>query len=141
MLLLIHRIDKNVEDGDTRAITRNMLIAGWAQSWCGLLIIPAAFYFGADAVTELLSVIPDFVQTGMDIAAGLLPALGFAMLAQMIMNKTVSPFFFAGFGTTGVAIFAAILVVAMVVLGDVVKKPQAVAVEQADSALGGFDEF
>lgn len=149
MLLLIHRIDKNVEDGDTRAITRNMLIAGWVQSWCGLLIIPAAFYFGADAVTELLSVIPDFVQTGMDIAAGLLPALGFAMLAQMIMNKTVAPFFFAGFflmayfgiGTTGVAIFAAILVVAMVVLGDVVKKPQAVAVEQADSALGGFDEF
>lgn len=40
MLLLVHRIDKNVEDGDTKAITRNMLIAGYAQSWCGLLIIP-----------------------------------------------------------------------------------------------------
>lgn len=40
MLLLVHRIDKNVEDGDTKAITRNMLIAGYAQSWCGLLISP-----------------------------------------------------------------------------------------------------
>ena len=126
MLLLVHRIDKNVEDGDTKAITRNMLIAGYAQSWCGLLIIPLAFFFGADAVASLLNIIPDFVQTGMDVAAAFLPALGFAMLAQMIMNKTVAPFFFAGFflvayfgiSTTGVAIFAAIIVVAMTVLGD-----------------------
>lgn len=130
MLLLVHRIDKNVEDGDTKAITRNMLIAGYAQSWCGLLIIPLAFFFGADAVASLLNIIPDFVQTGMDVAAAFLPALGFAMLAQMIMNKTVAPFFFAGFflvayfgiSTTGVAIFAAIIVVAMTVLGDKKKR-------------------
>lgn len=130
MLLLVHRIDKNVEDGDTKAITRNMLIDGYAQSWCGLLIIPLAFFFGADAVASLLNIIPDFVQTGMDVAAAFLPALGFAMLAQMIMNKTVAPFFFAGFflvayfgiSTTGVAIFAAIIVVAMTVLGDKKKR-------------------
>ncbi len=97
MLLLVHRIDKNVEDGDTKAITRNMLIAGYAQSWCGLLIIPLAFFFGADAVASLLNIIPDFVQTGMDVAAAFSAALGFAMLAQMIMNKTVAPFFFARF--------------------------------------------
>ena len=132
MLLLVHRIDKNVEDGDTKAITRNMLIAGYAQSWCGLL-----------------NIIPDFVQTGMDVAAAFLPALGFAMLAQMIMNKTVAPFFFAGFflvayfgiSTTGVAIFAAIIVVAMTVLGEKKKAEQPVAVTE-DPAIGsGFDEF
>lgn len=149
MLLLVHRIDKNVEDGDTKAITRNMLIAGYAQSWCGLLIIPLAFFFGADAVASLLNIIPDFVQTGMDVAAAFLPALGFAMLAQMIMNKTVAPFFFAGFflvayfgiSTTGVAIFAAIIVVAMTVLGDK-KKAEQPAVATEDPAIGsGFDEF
>lgn len=148
MLFLIHRIDKNVEDGDMRAITRNMLIAGYAQSWCGLLIVPLAFYFGSDAVASLLAVIPEFVSTGMDIAAGLLPALGFAMLAQMIMNKTVLPFFFAGFflvayfgiGTTGVAIFAAIIVAALVVLGEVAKKDEAPRAEASELG-GGFDEF
>lgn len=149
MLLLVHRIDKNVEDGDTKAITRNMLIAGYAQSWCGLLIIPTAFFFGADAVASLLNIIPDFVQTGMDVAAAFLPALGFAMLAQMIMNKTVAPFFFAGFflvayfgiSTTGVAIFAAIIVVAMTVLGEK-KKTEQPAVATEDPAIGsGFDEF
>ena len=149
MLLLVHRIDKNVEDGDTKAITRNMLIAGYAQSWCGLLIITLAFFFGADAVASLLNIIPDFVQTGMDVAAAFLPALGFAMLAQMIMNKTVAPFFFAGFflvayfgiSTTGVAIFAAIIVVAMTVLGEK-KKAEQPAVATEDPAIGsGFDEF
>ena len=149
MLLLVHRIDKNVEDGDIKAITRNMLIAGYAQSWCGLLIIPTAFFFGADAVASLLNIIPDFVQTGMDVAAAFLPALGFAMLAQMIMNKTVAPFFFAGFflvayfgiSTTGVAIFAAIIVVAMTVLGDKKKAEQPVVATE-DPAIGsGFDEF
>ena len=126
-----------------------MLIAGYAQSWCGLLIIPLAFFFGADAVASLLNIIPDFVQTGMDVAAAFLPALGFAMLAQMIMNKTVAPFFFAGFflvayfgiSTTGVAIFAAIIVVAMTVLGEKKKAEQPVAVTE-DPAIGsGFDEF
>lgn len=148
MLLLIHRIDKNIEEGNTRAITRNMLLAGYAQSWCGLLIIPLAFYFGSDAVTSLLAVIPDFVSTGMDIAAGLLPALGFAMLAQMIMNKTVLPFFFAGFflvayfgiGTTGVAIFAAVIVAALVVLGENKKGKPSSGVEVAEIG-DGFDEF
>ena len=33
----------------------------------------------------------------MSIATGLLPALGFAMLARMIMNKNVVPYFFLGF--------------------------------------------
>lgn len=148
MLFLVHRIDKNVEDGNTRAITRNMFIAGYAQSWCGLLLVPLAFYFGSDAVAQLLSIIPEFVQTGMDIAAGLLPALGFAMLAQMIMNKTVLPFFFAGFflvayfgvGTTGVAIFAAIIVAAVVVLGGFTRKPELPATETT-TAGGAFDEF
>ena len=84
-----------------------------------------------------------------DVAAAFLPALGFAMLAQMIMNKTVAPFFFAGFflvayfgiSTTGVAIFAAIIVVAMTVLGDKKKAEQPAAATE-DPAIGsGFDEF
>ena len=32
MLLLVHRIDKKVEDGDTKAITRNMLIIGQVKN-------------------------------------------------------------------------------------------------------------
>lgn len=91
----------------------------------GIIFVPLAFYFGSDAVTKVLEVVPEFVQTGMDIAAGLLPALGFAMLAQMMMNKKVAPFFFIGFlivayssiTTTGVAVLSILMVVIFVTYG------------------------
>ena len=120
-LIFVHRIDKNAKEADTRAIGRNMILGGYVGSLPGLIITPVAFYFGQHAVTSLLDNIPTFISTGMSIAAGLLPALGFAMLAQMIMTKKVAVFFFIGFflvaygkiSTTGVAIFAAMIIIVM----------------------------
>lgn len=51
-------------------------------------LLPLAYYFGSDKVTALVGNMPEFISTGMDIAGGLLPAMGFAMLARMIMKKT-----------------------------------------------------
>jgi fructoselysine and glucoselysine-specific PTS system IIC component len=152
-LIFVHRIDHIAERADTKAFTRDMLITGYIKQLPGLILIPAAFYFGQQAVTSLLNNIPDFISNGMNIAAGLLPALGFAMLAQMIFNKKIAVFFFLGFflvayakiSTTGVAIFAIILVVIMYLFLKN-KKPA----EMADSPAAGesknpkgdgFDEF
>lgn len=148
MLALIHKCDRDADRADTKAFTRDMFIAGYAQNIFGIVGIPLAFYFGAEAVTKILGIIPEFVQTGMDITAALLPALGFAMLAQQMMNKKVAPFFFVGFfivaylgvPTTGVAIFAILLAVIMVTFNAFGTKPQAAeAIE--DNAGGDFDEF
>lgn len=148
MLLLIHRCDKHADDANLKGFTRCMFTAGWVQNWCGIIGVPLAFYFGSETVTKLLGNIPAFIQTGMEIAAGLLPALGFAMLAQMIMNKKVAPFFFLGYfivaylsiPTTGVAIFAGILVAIMLVYENMKPAGAAVAAQQPDDG-GGFDEF
>ncbi|WP_223902696.1 PTS mannose/fructose/sorbose/N-acetylgalactosamine transporter subunit IIC [Lactobacillus laiwuensis] len=148
MLLLIHRCDKDADKGDTRAITRDMLLSGWAQNWPGIIFNPLAFYFGSATVAKLLNIIPPFVQTGMNIAAGLLPLLGFAMLAQMMMNKKVVAFFFLGFflvayskiSTTGVAIFAVIMAAIMYIFFDQDKNKKAnIDVEEEND--DGFDEF
>ena len=109
-----------------------------------LPITPLAFYFGSDAVISLINLLPQFVIDGIGIAGGLLPALGFAMLAQMIMNRKVVVFFFLGFftvkllgvGTTGVAIFAVIL--AIVLVG--IEKSMA-DMQKVTSTGGDFDEF
>ena len=45
----------------------------------------------------VVDAIPAVVTSGLSIACGILPAMGFAMLARMIMNKKVAPFFFLGF--------------------------------------------
>ena len=147
MLLFIHKCDRDAEQGNIRAFNRDMFIAGYIQNIWGILCIPLAFYFGTETVAKILGVIPGFVQTGMDVTAALLPALGFAMLAQTMMNKKVAPFFFVGFfvvaymglTTTGVAIFSICLVLIMVMFGAFNKNKPAAAAEEYDG--GGFDEF
>lgn len=149
MLLFIHKCDRDAEAGNIRAFNISMFIAGYIQNVFGLIFVPTAFYFGTDAVTNLLGKIPEFVQTGMDITAALLPALGFAMLAQTMMNKKVAPFFFVGFfmvayfniTTTGVAIFSICLVLVMVMFGIIGKPNDHVQTVAADSDGGDFDEF
>ena len=55
------------------------------------------FSVGSDAMKKFVEAIPAVITNGLTIATGLLPGIGFAMLAQMIMNKKVVPFFFLGF--------------------------------------------
>lgn len=152
MLILIHRCDKYANEANTRGFTRSMLLAGWVQNWCGIVFIPLAFYFGSSFVTNLLGNIPKFIQTGMNVAAGLLPALGFAMLAQMIMNKKVAAFFFVGFflvayggiTTTGVAIFATLIAIIMYFFIDQEKtQTTSVSASNTETSQSGddFDEF
>ncbi|MCO6531916.1 PTS sugar transporter subunit IIC [Lactobacillus sp.] len=148
MLAFIHKCDSAAEKENTHALTRNMLIAGYIQDWPGIVFIPLAFYFGSSTVARVLNIIPSFVQDGMNVAAGLLPLLGFAMLAQMMMNKKVAAFFFLGFflvaysgiTTTGVAIFAVVMAAIMYVFFEqspVHKKVSHVTEQEED----GFDEF
>ncbi|WP_416324506.1 PTS mannose/fructose/sorbose/N-acetylgalactosamine transporter subunit IIC [[Eubacterium] hominis] len=61
------------------------------------LLVFFAFYLGVDKMQGLIDAIPSVLIDGMDAAAGLLPALGFAMLMRMILNKQIIPYFFLGF--------------------------------------------
>lgn len=47
-LIFIHRCDKNAEDGNYKAFSRNMWISGYIASIFGIIFVPLAFYFGSD---------------------------------------------------------------------------------------------
>jgi fructoselysine and glucoselysine-specific PTS system IIC component len=151
LLMLIHRCDKHAENLNIGMFNLDMFLAGYVQQLFGIICVPLAFYFGTNAVSAVLGHIPEFVQTGMNIAAGLLPALGFAMLVQMMINKKVAPFFFIGFfivafssiTTTGVAILAILMVVIFVFYG-LIKGGNNVAPAATENSSfdgGNFDEF
>ena len=57
----------------------------------------AMFYFGAEAVSSVLSELPEWVTTSFSIVSGALPAVGFAMLLNMVFNKKTLPYLFLGF--------------------------------------------
>lgn len=75
-------------------------------------------YFGSAAIETIIASVPEFVTSGMSAAAGLMPAMGFAMLMRMILTKQILPYYFLGFvlaayfgmPALGVAIMAVILV-------------------------------
>lgn len=56
-----------------------------------------AILFGADKVTGLIEAIPKVVLDGLSVAGNLLPAIGFALLLDMLFSKKMAPFFFLGF--------------------------------------------
>ena len=100
------------------------------------------FYLGAEQVQNLLGAIPQFVFDGMGVAAGILPAMGFAMLLRMIVNKRLIPFFVIGFVLTayfslpvlGVAILAVVIAIEKI---GVLDGP---AVEPAAATKGVSDD-
>jgi len=61
------------------------------------LITFLTLQLGADAMKSLLEQIPPWVNTGLQVAGNMLPALGFALLMSVMFNKKVAPYFFLGF--------------------------------------------
>lgn len=120
--ILNHKADKYAEEANIRGIELMHLISGFGLSLMLGLIVTISYSVGSDAISRIVQSIPEFVQHGLQVATGIIPALGFAMLAKLLLNKAIVPFFVLGFvitayfsiPLTGVAILAAIIAVIMV---------------------------
>ncbi|GIP62784.1 PTS sugar transporter [Virgibacillus pantothenticus] len=120
--MMNHKADTYAAIGDYKGVERMHLTAGFGLSFMLALVVAISYSVGNNAVQSLLNMIPDFVQHGLTVATGIIPALGFAMLARLLINKTVAPYFFLGFiivayldiPITGIAVFGAILAVIVV---------------------------
>jgi PTS system mannose-specific IIC component len=111
-------IDRAAATGETR----NIFICHFS----GALIMNAGFaipvflavWFGAEPVANLVNVIPSTVTAGFNAAAGLLPAVGMALLLRMLWDSKIAIYFLLGFvlysylglPMVGVAAVAAVIV-------------------------------
>lgn len=77
------------------------LIAGFGLSLMLAAVVTVSFLVGSNAVKSLLDTIPEFIKHGLSVATGIIPALGFAMLARLLINKKVAPYFFPRFCADG----------------------------------------
>lgn len=112
-----HVADKYAAAGDYKKVEMVARIAGIGNKLVLALVVGISFYLGIPVIKDVLAVIPDFIIKGMDVAAGIIPAIGFAMLARMIVSKELSPFLLAGFllasymsvSVLGVALFGVVI--------------------------------
>lgn len=55
------------------------------------------FLFGAEAINTFVELIPAWITSSLQVAAGMLPALGMALLMSTLWDKYSAPYFFIGF--------------------------------------------
>ncbi len=85
------------EQGNYRKIQRLHLLSGALKPLLMALIGWLSLQLGAGAMKSLLDLIPAWVNSGLQVAGNLLPALGFALLMNLLFHKKVAPYFFLGF--------------------------------------------
>lgn len=94
---IIHMMDSAAETANFKKIERLHLIA---MSLQGLRVaIPAAalLFIPASTVQQFLESMPTWLMEGMAIGGGMVVAVGYAMVLNMMSNKEIWPFFIIGF--------------------------------------------
>lgn len=94
----VHRADKYAEEGNTKGIFY-MNVVGPAGLAFILYFLPSfiIIYFGAPILDSAMSVIPAWLISGLVTVGKLMPALGLALLMQLLFKRTMIPFFIFGF--------------------------------------------
>jgi len=110
---IVHFMDAAAEDANFRGVEMWQLLAIGLQ---GVRIaIPAALlcFIPAEAVTTMLQAMPDWLAGGMAVGGGMVAAVGYAMVINMMATPEVWPFFVLGF------VLAAINELTLIALGAI----------------------
>lgn len=94
---LCAKADKHAENGNIKGVEKMFYWAVFGLKGTLSLLVGLGFYVGVPIIEKILAFIPDFVIEGLNVATGLLPAIGFAMLARMLVTKKLVPYLFLGF--------------------------------------------
>jgi PTS system mannose-specific IID component len=95
--VLNKKFNQYADEGDYKNIQRLHILSGLLRPLLMGIIILLALQLGAGAMKSFLDMIPAWLQSGLQVAGNMLPALGFALLMNLMFNKTVAPYFFLGF--------------------------------------------
>lgn len=114
-----HKADDFAKEANFKGVAMAMWIPVCLFFLSTFLPTFLAILIGADKVTNLINSIPAVVLEGLKVAGSLLPAIGFALLMDMLFSKKVAPFFFLGFlaasyaglNITAIALFAACIAI------------------------------
>lgn len=96
----IHRADKAAEEGDYSGIDRALWGGALLFFIAYFLLVFAGSLLGSTVIGAFVDMIPASVIGGFEVASGMLPALGIAILMQLLFNKKNAAFFFAGWALT-----------------------------------------
>ena len=93
----VQKADKYAINADFRGVTIMMWIPPILFFLSVFIPTFFAIILGADHVSNFINAVPDTILNGLKVAGSLLPAVGFALLMDMLFNKKMGVYFFLGF--------------------------------------------
>ncbi len=111
----VHRADTYAANGNVKGMVR--CAREWPLLFVFCITFPPIFLaniVGPDVVAGVLDLMPEWAMHGIEVAGGILPAIGFAIAVYTIGKKELVPFFVIGYfmvvyfemNVMGVAVFA-----------------------------------
>ncbi len=115
----LHKADKYAAKADFRGVTLMMWIPPFLFFLSVFIPTFLAIILGAEEVKALVNAVPETILGGLKVAGNLLPAVGFALLLDMLFTKKMGVYFFLGFlgasylglNITAIALFGACIAV------------------------------
>lgn len=99
---IVHFMDANAKKGNIRGIEIWHIVAICMQGLRIAIPALALCIVPPDIVTEALNLMPEWLKGGMAVGGGMIAAVGYAMVINMMATKEVWPFFVLGFALAAI---------------------------------------
>jgi mannose/fructose/N-acetylgalactosamine-specific phosphotransferase system component IIC len=96
----MHHVDKLIDDLKEKQMIFIHIACGLITAFMMAALTFIVMYLGNNAIDALVKGLPDWASNGLNAVAVLLPALGFALLLNILLEKNLLPFFIVGFAIT-----------------------------------------
>ena len=94
---IMHKMDTYAMEGNTKAIDRLNYMGPLFLFIFFFIISFLPIYFGAEQAAGIVGLLPAWLISGLGVAGGIMPAVGFAMLLKIMFKWSYAPFFAMGF--------------------------------------------
>lgn len=96
----VHKADKAAEAGDYNGVEKALWGGAGLFFISYFILVFAGAYLGSSVISAFVDMIPASVIAGFSVASGMLPALGIAILMQLLMDKKNAAYWFVGWALT-----------------------------------------
>ena len=96
-LIIVHKADGEIEKGKVDRVNSCLWLCILNLFICWTLSSFLGAYLGSEWVGALYAKLPAFVQAGLSVASGIMPAMGMAMLLRMMELKKFWSFLLIGY--------------------------------------------
>lgn len=94
---IMHKFDQFAEQGNYRAINVLSLSQLPLMFVFNFIIAFLPIYFGVESAKNFLEQLPEWILNGLEVAGGIMPAVGFAMLLNIMLKRSYIPYLLVGF--------------------------------------------